>query len=1247
VETSGASAAAGASSHTRRAPRTADEVASPVVDESARARIVGDVRFVVGDKPAAGASVEVRGAAGVWRATTDGRGSFEVDAAAGAGPFAVVATVRGLAPATAAGVRLEAGETRRVDTLWIDQPARVGVRVVAPDGSPVADAEVEAYRERTSLDRQDWGGATPAPEATVRTDSSGRARFDDFAVGTWSFRGVHPAFAPSGVGPRRILRGGLSTEIELRLEPGHALTGVVTGADGRPIAGTTVLALPPVEATRLTDPRPLDPLRVETRTDAEGRYEFRALATGEHSLAVLFAGALPARVGVVSIPSVSRFDVRLDGATLTGRVTDEENGRPIAGARVKAAVWRSHSPTYLTAVTDAEGRYALAAPLGGVLQGPARGEGDAVAKPVNFDVEKEGFVFAPEAAPTPWRNLWVFGGKAAEYDVVMRRAASLSGTVVGPDGPVAGAEVVADVWSPLRGSLPSRVTSDADGRYRFAGLPRGRARVVVTRPGLFQTASPGGPWRTGPAPDAAATADIPARGDVVLDVRLERGAVIRGRVVDESGAPVGGAEVTCDAPGDVPRRAASDASGAFAVSGVRPGVEAPLSASCDGYVDAETRTVAPRTPADVVIGVSLFLRRAGVVRGRVVRADGSPAPGAWVQIAPAKLALDSGYEVVGVWQRARRHPVAADGSFEGPVEALGVRSADEVVARAGAPGLAPAISARLRVEGGVVDAGTLRLEAGLRLEGRVVAADGAGPIAGARIEFQNERLPPALSQRRDWSAVGRDNTPFEVVARTGADGRFAVDGLPPWRYELRVDADGFGGATATVAVPQESEVVIEAPRLAPVAGRVEFDDGSAAARVAVLARRESDSAGVVGVAETEADGSFELPFLAAGRYVLEARRPSDRVADVLPTTTTPVDGGARDVKIVVKRGGGRIAGRCHAQNGAAVPGAVVFLKPVQGGPPVTARSAPDGRFEAAGLPEGSWTVTGLADRSVGPPSSFGLSLVADSVEVPVGTRDVVLEFREAAPISGRVVTDDGGVPAGELIVQARRGAAGRWTHFAPVGEGGTFQLATTSAGAWTLVAVDRNTGRALATTGAAEFAGGDKDVRLVVASSTTLSGRLVDELGRGVAGARVVATSAGAAPLATVTDADGRFTWTGLDRGPWSIEAVVHETGRAEATGVAPGGGEVALRLRPAETVSGRLTTVDGEPLRGAEVTLAAAGGAVVARLRTDVDGRFVTRALAPGEYVVSVTARDGRPLESPTAAGRVRSGAPEAVLRI
>jgi hypothetical protein len=320
---------------------------------------------------------------------------------------------------------------------------------------------------------------------------------------------------------------------------------------------------------------------------------------------------------------------------------------------------------------------------------------------------------------------------------------------------------------------------------------------------------------------------------------------------------------------------------------------------------------------------------------------------------------------------------------------------------------------------------------------------------------------------------------------------------------------------------------------------------------------------------------------------------------------------------------------------------------VTGGPAVIARSAADGRFEAAGLADGAFTITTAADRSVGPPSSFGRRLVTDPVAANAGDRDVRLEYRPAEPIAGRVVREDGGVPAGELLVQARRGGDPPAIQSVPVGADGAFTLANTTAGAWTLAVIDGRTGAPLALSGAAEFQGGTKDARLVVVSSSALSGRVVDERGRAVGLVRVVARGTGGRTVEAVTDDDGRFTWTSLGEGTWDVEAAAHETGRAEAAGVAPGAPEVVLTLRPTEVVTARVVTSDGSPLRGAEVLLAADGRPAIARLRTDADGRFSSRALPPGEYAVTLAARDGRAVDPPTALGRVRSGAAETVLRL
>jgi carboxypeptidase family protein len=861
--------------------------------------------------------------------------------------------------------------------------------------------------------------------------------------------------------------------------------------------------------------------------------------------------------------------------------------------------------------------------------------------PVHFEVEKEGFAFAPELGATPWRALWVIGGNATQFDLVMRRAASLAGTVTGPDGPVSGAEVVADVWNPVRGSLPSRTTTDATGAFRFGGLPEGRARVVASRSGYVQIPSPGEGWRTGTKPDARTVVEIPRSGEARIDLRVERGAMVTGRVVS-GGRPVAMALVAA-VSGEIRRETTTGAGGDFVLAGLRTDAPAKLHVVRDGFVDADAEVRASQEPAGPL---EIVMEPLGTARGRVVGPDGGAVDGAWVQIAPAKLALDAGYEVLSVWHRAERVSVAPDGSFDAPIAWFQGASADGIVVRAGAPGLAPAISRRLAPpRSGSVDAGTLNLEAGHRLEGRVLAADGSGPVAGAKIEFMNETLPPALGQRRDWSTVGRDQTPFEWVARTGSDGTFAIEGLPPWRYELRVNAEGFDGAGPTVAVPQEKPALIELKRLLTLSGRVETEDGAGAPGVIVMAIVPGH--GAVDQTETREGGAFEFRWIPDGRYLLEARRAWDVTSDLVAAQLADVEAGRRDVTIVMRRAGGTISGRCATSSGAAVPGAVIRLKPPKGTPILLARSAADGRFTVAGLEDGPWAITADANRSVGAPEGFGKKLVAQARDVAVGAVDLYLEFREAVPITGRVLRADRTPAKGQLTVHAKL-VGGVWTLMCPLREDGAFRFDNATPGTWTLTVVDTANAATLRTLGPSELVAPRADVELVLGGDQALAGRVVDADGRAVANALVSARSAGGAVLpATVTDRDGRFQWTSAAEGPWTVAAGESATGRAEVAGVSAGTTDVALTLRADTTVTALLHSGSDAPIRGALVTLHAEGGAEVEKLRTDSEGRFTTKALRAGTYEVRLVERDGRAVAPPRLLGSVASGAASAVLRL
>lgn len=131
------------------------------------------------------------------------------------------------------------------------------------------------------------------------------------------------------------------------------------------------------------------------------------------------------------------------------------------------------------------------------------------------------------------------------------------------------------------------------------------------------------------------------------------------------------------------------------------------------------------------------------------------------------------------------------------------------------------------------------------------------------------------------------------------------------------------------------------------------------------------------------------------------------------------------------------------------------------------------------------------------------------------------------------------------------------------------------------------------------------------------------------------------APYSTTSDADGNFTFDGVDAGRYTLgvehtgylRAQYSANGRSNASSpiVLTAGQRMTgleIRLRPQSTVGGRILDADGEPLANARVTLvrrtfAAYGQASLAGYAgasTDDNGVYKVIGVTPGKYGLSVT---------------------------
>ncbi len=389
------------------------------------------------------------------------------------------------------------------------------------------------------------------------------------------------------------------------------------------------------------------------------------------------------------------------------------------------------------------------------------------------------------------------------------------------------------LWD-LRDPMVLRVLGTGDdGMFRLDPVNKEHVRLLAAAPGHGTT------WRRLPDPLPGARGDQDL-GDLVLEPEL----VLRGRVIDEDGAPVAGATVDfgtaarfrMGAGSAVVADVATDESGRFRIASLTPRDAVSLSVRALGFVTARL----PRLTLDVldVEEVEVRLRRAMELSGRVV--DEVTGEG----IEGVQLRFD---------QTVRDGDAHAESDENGDFVLGGFP--------AGAGVLTARASGYERLERSVAEVSTDPLELVLRPRPEidvlgVVVRDGA-PVAGASVRVRS------------------------VVSVTDAAGRFALKSSPGrTSLECRVPGAARPSRRDIDVTASLGEITIDVTPVT-VRGRVTGPDGMPvpAALVRVL-RGETDLFPFGrGDAQTGPDGDFELQ-IEPGRYRLRARRNNARGPEV-------------------------------------------------------------------------------------------------------------------------------------------------------------------------------------------------------------------------------------------------------------------------------------------------------------------------------------------------------------------------------
>lgn len=566
-----------------------------------------------------------------------------------------------------------------------------------------------------------------------------------------------------------------------------------------------------------------------------------------------------------------------------------------------------------------------------------------------------------------------------------------------------------------------KLITDAEGRFVYRNLAKGRYSIDATKPGYVRGAYgrnvPRGP---------TTLLDL-ADGERVTDVRILvwKHAAITGRVVDEAGEPVVLAEIRVRRVATVggrpgyqsaaPGTILTDDRGVYRAGGLEPG-------SYVIGIAAQSTTV----PAPIIAAVTSGA--AGVVRTEMQQALGGSA-----RFFP--LPGSSGYQVIG------DHIIQLDGRMPIPPASTSGESLAVYAATYYPQTTRIDDSTVITVKGGETQAGidlSIRAVPGRRVSGRLAGPDAGVGIASLFLVQTIAGEPIATTTEAAATAV------------SDANGAFTFLGVPPGQYALFVMKwplmgtpaasqmtviQGPGGTTArgvvsaggneikaaywaqqslTVADWDLPDVSVPMQLGLRVAGKVQFEGPGQPPPVArIIPFLESTAMWLrpmsFGEGNVGSDGAFALSGAPAGRYFLTVPAPDgwytkSAISNGRDFSDLPFDltADVGDVVVTLSSRGAGVTGtvRDRSSKPESGPGVIVF--------PVDSRywvdisayarrirqalAGRDGTFSLGDLPAGDYFIVAAPQRSIdwSMPRLFErLSQVATRITLAEGERKTV------------------------------------------------------------------------------------------------------------------------------------------------------------------------------------------------------------------------------------------------------------------
>jgi protocatechuate 3,4-dioxygenase beta subunit len=403
--------------------------------------------------------------------------------------------------------------------------------------------------------------------------------------------------------------------ISMRLEDGETKTrdfSIDAVAPLRAIHGTAVDTKgAPVASANISLYSTGRPPQLDV-TDAQGKFKFNDARSGDFLVGTVkrFATA-----GPVTVPNGdSDIKLSLDApiSYAKGIVTDQD-GKPIKGAIVSLDMWPSGANGsgfgIKKSASDSMGRYWI-----GPIFSP--------------------FVYSVGAVAGGYSNAWsgqIAAPKGLPLDIPVTKLSKLDGVVSGvvldeDDKPIPDVKVSLD-WNNESSEL-----TDSNGRFTLNHFPRGKARINAQKQGYYESNS-----------EEAASGEkdfeitmVKAESQTQRPTLPSGDAVISGRVVDNHGQPIAGANIQASAfdpvakkyyPAPIPN---SDGDGKFEMDNVPAQFAYRLNVQLQGYVLDSKNEIKAHKPGESAGPDIVMDKLDSSISGKVIDSTGKPVAGEYV-----------------------------------------------------------------------------------------------------------------------------------------------------------------------------------------------------------------------------------------------------------------------------------------------------------------------------------------------------------------------------------------------------------------------------------------------------------------------------------------------------------------------------------------------------------------------------------------------------------------------------------------